>query len=76
MPPVATTPANRPDGQTARDAYMRPLQTRRKWAFGGAAGWGHPALRGNTNHCAVGAGHAPPAILRQREPRGQTAAFL
>ncbi|WP_308000255.1 hypothetical protein, partial [uncultured Gemmiger sp.] len=32
MPPVAANPANRPDGQTARDAYMRPLQTCRKYA--------------------------------------------
>ena len=24
-----------------------------------AAGWGHPALRGDKNHCAVGAGHCP-----------------
>ena len=24
-----------------------------------SAGWGHPALRGNKNHCAVGAGHCP-----------------
>ena len=23
------------------------------------AGWGHPALRGNKRHCAVGAGHCP-----------------
>ena len=26
MPPVAAIPANRPNGKTARDAYMRPLQ--------------------------------------------------
>ena len=30
MPPVAAIPANRSNGQTARDAYMRPLQTCRK----------------------------------------------
>ena len=31
MPPVAAIPANRPAGQTARDATMRPLQTCRKY---------------------------------------------
>ena len=31
MPPVAAAPTNRPNGQTARDAYMRPLQTCRKY---------------------------------------------
>ena len=29
------------------------------------SGVGHPALRGNTNRCAVGAGYAPPAIYRK-----------
>ena len=29
------------------------------------AGWGHPALQGNKNYYPVGAGHAPPAVLRQ-----------
>ena len=33
MPPVAANPANRPNGKTARDAYMRPLQTCRKWVL-------------------------------------------
>ncbi len=33
MPPAAAIPANQPNGQTARDAFMRPLQTCRKWAF-------------------------------------------
>ena len=32
----------------------------------------HPALR-SKKHCAVGAGHAPPATLRQREHYGQPA---
>ena len=31
MPPVAANPVNLPNGQTARDAYMRPLQTRREF---------------------------------------------
>ena len=35
-----------------------------------SAGWGHPALRGNKNHCAVGAGHAPPATLCYNEYYG------
>ena len=33
MPPVAAVPANQSNGQTARDAFMRPLQTCRKFAF-------------------------------------------
>ena len=33
MPPAAADPANRPNGQTARDAFMRPLQTCRKFVF-------------------------------------------
>ncbi len=33
MPPVATAPVMRTNGQTARDAYMRPLQTYRKFAI-------------------------------------------
>ena len=33
MPPVAITPSIRFNGQTARDASMRPLQTCRKFAF-------------------------------------------
>ena len=31
MPPVAATPAMRTNGQTPRDAFMRPLQTCRKY---------------------------------------------
>ena len=33
MPPAAAIPSNQPNGQTARDAFMRPLQTCRKFAF-------------------------------------------
>ena len=33
MPPVATILVMQPNGQTARDAYMRPLQTYRKFAI-------------------------------------------
>ena len=33
MPPAAAILANQPNGQTAWDAFMRPLQTCRKWAF-------------------------------------------
>ena len=33
MPPVAAVPILRYNGKTARDAYMRPLQTCRKFAF-------------------------------------------
>ena len=33
MPPVAADPAMQHNGQTARDAFMRPLQTCRKFAF-------------------------------------------
>ena len=33
MPPAAATPIMRYNGQTARDAFMRPLQTHRKSAF-------------------------------------------
>ena len=33
MPPVAAAPIMQPNGQTARDATMRPLQTYRKQAF-------------------------------------------
>ena len=33
MPPVAAIPVMQYNGQTARDAYMRPLQTCRKQAF-------------------------------------------
>ena len=40
MPPVAANPVMQPIGQTARDAYMRPLQTRRKQRT-------IPAVRGN-----------------------------
>ena len=48
MPPVAAIPANRPNGQTARDAYMRPLQTCRKYHVITEYG-------GNKIHHAVGA---------------------
>ena len=54
MPPVAAKPIMRYNGQTARDAYMRPLQTCRK----------RPIITGYCNnkiHHPVGAGHAPPA---------------
>ena len=57
MPPVAAIPVIQPNGQTARDAYMRPLQTRRKYRT-------ITGLCGNNNHCSVGAGQAPPAVLR------------
>ena len=33
MPPVQSSRYCQPSGQTARDAYMRPLQTCRKFAF-------------------------------------------
>ena len=33
MPPAAAIPANQPNGETPRDASMRPLQTCRKFAF-------------------------------------------
>ena len=33
MPPVAATPANRPNGKTARDATMRPLHSYPKKGF-------------------------------------------
>ena len=33
MPPAAAIPIMRYTGQTARDAYMRPLQTCRKFAI-------------------------------------------
>ena len=58
MPPVAANPVMQPIGQTARDAYMRPLQTCRK----------RPIITGYCNnkiHHSVGAGYAPPAVLRQ-----------
>ena len=58
MPPVAAIPAIQPNGKNARDAYMRPLQTRRKYRT-------ITGLCGNSNHCLVGAGQAPPAVLRQ-----------
>ena len=48
MPPVAAIPANRPNGKTARDAYMRPLQTCRKYHVITEYG-------GNKIHHAVGA---------------------
>ena len=50
----ATFPARllRYSGKTARDAYMRPLQTcRERQTITG--------LCGNKNHCTVGAGHCP-----------------
>ena len=37
-----------------------------------AAGWGHPALRSNKKHCAVGAGHAPPATVLYNEYNGSS----
>ena len=63
MPPVAAIPVIQPNGQTARDAYMRPLQTRRKYRT-------ITGLCGNNNHCAVGAGYAPPAVLRLQQHNG------
>ena len=36
------------------------------------AGWGHPALRGNKKHYAVGAGHAPPATVLYNEYNGSS----
>ena len=62
MPPGAAIPVIQPNGQTARDAYMRPLQTYRKYR----------TITGlcNSNHCSVGAGQAPPATLRLQQHNG------
>ena len=62
MPPVAAIPVIQPNGQTARDAYMRPLQTYRKYR----------TITGlcNSNHYSVGAGQAPPAVLRLQQHNG------
>ena len=83
MPPAAATPIMRYNGQTARDAFTRPLQTHRKSAF-------YPSLlafrqfvgdgldrSGRFTVIAiikkyhpVGAGHAPPATVCYNEYNG------
>ena len=71
MPPAAAILTNRPAEKTAGDTTMRPLQACRWFSVTAkirlpqntSAGWGHPALRGDKNHRAAGAGHTPPAVF-------------
>ena len=61
MPPAAAIPITQPNGQTARDATMCPLQTYRKQAFLTAY---LPVVRREGSRPLL-------AALRQRQPIGQ-----
>ena len=59
----ATVPIMQYNGQTLRNGQDRSLQTSREYQI-------ITGLRGNKNHCAVGAGHAPPATVYYNEYNG------
>ena len=74
MPPVAAARILRYIGKIARASNARPYNRTGKLRqpHDSPAGWGHPALRGNKKHYAVGAGYAPPAVLWLQQYTGSS----
>ena len=69
MPPAAANPTMQPDGQTGDImTSCHNISALRKFGMGS----GREGERALFFCCAVGAGHAPPATKRQREPNGGT----
>ena len=74
MPPVAAARILRYIGKIERASNARPYNRTGKLRqpHDSPAGWGHPALRGNKKHYAVGAGYAPPAVLWLQQYTGSS----
>ena len=70
MPPVAAIPVNQPNGQTARASNARPYNQigKLRQPHDSPAGWGHPALRGNSIIIS--------RVIKTCRPAGGTPYFL